>query len=276
MTDLPIDWNTLWKEIRSKKSWRTKTSRDWDDKAPSFAKRNINSEFTEQFIKHIKPDPSWTVLDVGSGPGTLSIPLAPMVRHITALDYSPRMLEILQQSAKDAGLHNITAIRCSWEDDWDRLGIKQHDVAIASRSLSVENLQAALKKLNDKAAKKVFIADRVGSGPFDPEIFKAVGRDFNPGPDYIFTVNILYQMGIYARVDFVRNERQKYFASRQEAIESCAWMLENLTENEKERLKHHIFSRLEQTGKKSWRLTRINPPQWALISWDREDLPVAE
>ena len=77
-----IDWNELWKQSRSEKSFQSKTVDDWDKKAPSFARRNSSSLYIEKFIELLDPDPSWSILDIASGPGTLAIPLAKKIKSI--------------------------------------------------------------------------------------------------------------------------------------------------------------------------------------------------
>jgi len=262
-----IDWDEMWRQSRARKSWKKKKSSDWDQRAASFAERNLYSPFVAQFMAHLQTEPEWTVLDVGSGPGTLAIPIAGQVRHVTALDYSEAMLGELNKQARAAGRDNITTVQASWTDDWQALAIARHEVAIASRSLSVEDLGGALRKLNAWAGKAVYVVDRVGAGPFDPELFAAIGRDFEPGPDYIFTLNILYAMGIHARVDFLTLDGGRTYGSREEALHSYRWMVDDLTAQEEERLAAYVDARLSQNPDGSWQLARQTPPRWALIWW---------
>ncbi|HIJ78441.1 MAG: class I SAM-dependent methyltransferase [Desulfobulbaceae bacterium] len=262
-----IDWNRMWQESRSEKSWQKKKSQDWDKRAAGFAERNLNSPFAEQFLAALQPESTWSVLDVGSGPGTLALPLARRVQRVTALDYSPAMLAELRNQAGAAGLDNITAIQASWLDDWDELAIGRHDIAIASRSLSVDDLAGALAKLDRSADQGVYIVDRVGAGPFDPDLFLAIGRDFDPGPDYIFTLNILYTMQINARVDFITLDHNRCYHSREEALKSYRWMVDNLTPAEDEKLIAYVDARLTKIDDNTWRLNRRIPPKWALIQW---------
>ncbi|MFA6465185.1 MAG: class I SAM-dependent methyltransferase, partial [Desulfurivibrionaceae bacterium] len=215
----------------------------------------------------LEVEPGWSVLDVGSGPGTLAIPLAGQVRRVTALDYSAAMLGELAKQAKAAGRDNITTIQGSWTDDWQTLAIPRHEVAIASRSLSVDDLQGALRKLNSWATKAVYVVDRVGAGPFDPDLFRAIGRDFEPGPDYIFTLNILYSLGIHARVDFLTLDSTRTYTSREEALQSYRWMVDDLTADEEKLLAAYVDARLSRLDETTWQLARQTPPRWALIWW---------
>ncbi len=270
MNPRDIDWNEMWRQARARRTCPGKGSGDWDRKADSFANRNLKSRYPEKLIEIINPEPSWTVLDIGSGPGTLSIPLAGMVRQVTAMDYSPRMLEILQEQAEKKGLLNLNVLKAAWEDDWDALGVPVHDVTIASRSLSVDDLEAALKKMISRTGRRGVISDRVGHGPFDPEIFRAVGRELSPGPDYIYTLNLLYQLGINAGVEYITLEKSRNFSSKEDALESCKWMLGAMTPEEEDKLADHVSTRLVRTGENNWRLDTQNPPRWAIISWEND------
>lgn len=264
-----IDWQAVWQESRSQKSWRKKKSADWDRRAADFARRNADSSFPGQLLSRIKPAAAWSVLDVGCGPGTLALPLAGLVREITALDYSAAMLAELKERARTSGPANIRTVHASWEDDWQALGIAPHDLVIASRSLAVDDLRGALVKLDNFARSQVWIVDRVGSGPVDPLLFKAIGRDFDPGPDYIITLNILHSLGIQARVDFITLGEQRVYASREEAADACRWMLGEITPEEEERLAAHLDRRLLPDGRGGFRLDRPHCPRWAVIWWDK-------
>lgn len=266
-----IDWNQLWQEARRAKSWKKKGKSDWDQRASGFAARNVDSPYVAQFLKKIQLAPQWSVLDVGCGPGTLSLPLAETVRRVTAIDFSAAMLAELRQRTEERGLTNLAAIQAAWEDDWEALGIAPHDVAIASRSLSVDNLEGALTKLDCWATRAVYITDRVGAGPFDPDLFAAIGRPFTPGPDYIYTVNLLYTMGIRAHVDFITLEAGRRYDSPAEALQSHAWMVDDLTPQESERLAEFVEERLRRHPQGGWELRRRVAPQWALIWWHKQD-----
>ncbi len=264
-----IDWALIWREGRQQRSCKSKGRKEWDRKAASFARRNRGSAYIDKLLPFIDVGSDETVLDVGSGPGTLSLPLAKRAKAITALDFSSDMLAELSSAAAAEGLGNITTVLAAWEDDWRSLGVAVHDVAVASRSLAVDDLGGALVRLNEWARRKVVITDRVGAGPFDPDVFAAVGRPFAPGPDYIITVNMLYRMGINARVDFIPAEFTEIFASRAEAADSCLWMLEELRPGEQAGFERFLTERLVAQSDGSWRLTRNHTPRWAVISWDK-------
>ena len=262
-----IDWNLLWQIAREEKTRRNKGAEDWDRRAASFFKRNARSLYNTKFIKLLKPEKSWTVLDIGCGPGTLALPLARRVKKVTAMDFSPKMLAILQKRARDEKIQNISTHTLSWTDDWEKEGVTAHDVTIASRSLAVKDLGPALEKLTRYAKKSVVITDRVGHGPLDPEAFKIVGRELKTGPDYIYTINLLYQMGIQATVDFIHIDKKPTYSSLEEAVNSHEWMFRGLTVDEKKRLKKYIQSITTTSDDGRVALHRKYVPTWAFIRW---------
>ena len=268
LTPTDIDWNLLWQQEKNKKTWKSKTAGDWDKKAASFAKRTSTSIYTDIFLQLLNPQPHWSILDAGCGPGTLTLPISPMVQKVTALDFSAKMLEILNHKAAEKNLQNISTLHASWEDDWQKLQIPIHDVALASRSLAVKDLRAALNKLSHHARKKVVITDRVKHGPFDPDAFSAIGRPLKTGPDYIYTVNLLYQMGYLPTIDYIHLEETLQYTSFAEAMDSYTWMFRDLDPIEEKRLKKYVQSITTCANDGSISVQRKHVPTWAYISWE--------
>ncbi len=264
-----INFQQLWENARSKRSWSNKEAKDWDKKASSFARRNINAPFAQMIMQRLPLQNSDTVLDVGSGPGTLSLPIAEKVSQVTAIDYSGKMLDILADQADKRGLTNISAVQASWTDDWAEKCIIAHDIGIASRSLNVLDLRGAISKLNDFSRKFVFLADRINPTPFDPEIFKAVGRSFEPGPDYIYTINILYEMQIHPQVEILELDRELTFTGYEQALESLKWMIEALTPDEESLLRKYLDEKGRVKPDGTLTIERSHPLRWALIWWKK-------
>jgi len=262
-----LDWNRLWKKAKQKKSWKSKKATDWDRKAFGFARRTAGSIYIDHFLRLLEPQPDWSVLDMGCGPGTLALPLAKQVRQVSAVDFSEKMLEILRDRAKKQGVANIRTYHCAWQDDWQQSGIGRHDVAIASRSMSVPDLREALTKLSRHARELVAVTDRVGHGPFDAAAFDAIGRTIQPGPDYIYTVNLLHQMGHLPRVDYIELEQELRYADYDEALQSYLWMFRDISSEEKKRLQKYLQSITTTADDGSVLVHRPRPVIWAFISW---------
>lgn len=264
-----INWADLRANALERKGWRNKGPAEWDAKAVSFAARNKSATYVDLFLDHLPLEPTMSVLDVGSGPGTLALPIAGKVSSVTAIDFSKGMLEVLNNLAADENITNIRTVHCAWEDDWQEKGILPHDIAIASRAMGVQDLAAAIKKIDACARKFVFLSDRVGATPFDPEAFAAVGRPFVAGPDYIYTVNILYSMGIHPNISILTLERELTFSSMEEALRSYSWMFTDLTGEETVALERYLL-RIIKKENDQLVLRRQSPPRWAVIWWAKE------
>ncbi len=264
-----IDWDKLRANALARKGWAEKGSDDWDEKARSFASRNKSSAYIDLVLSHIPLDSTYTVLDIGSGPGTLAIPLAKQVRSVTAIDFSRGMLDILEKMAHEQNVHNIDTIQCAWEDDWQQKGLQPHDIAIASRSMGVKDLTTALRKINDYGSRYVFLTDRIGSTPFEVGAFAALKRPFSPGPDYIYTLNLLYTLGIYPNVNVLTLERDVDYSSLAEAIKSYSWMFHDITPEETLALENYLKGKIIRSDNNRLTVRRDSPPQWALIWWEK-------
>lgn len=263
----PWDWNLAWQQARKQKRHDRSDNSHWNKRAVSFAQNARKSNYADAFLHLLAPQPQWSVLDVGCGAGTLAIPLAPLVQRVTAIDFSETMIALLNAQCIEQGLHNIRTSITGWEDDWDLAGIGMHDVAIASRSLVVDDLRTALAKIHSKARYQVYIASLVGDGPFDRRIFEAIGRDLDRGPDYIFVYNLLHQMGIHAEVRFVLNGGgTKVFGDIDDAVEKFHWMLDSVSAEEEARLRGYFERHLCKT-QGGWTLAYQHTVRWAVISW---------
>lgn len=262
-----IDWQMLWRQSRARKSWKSKDSREWGEKAESFAGRVRDSAFVDLFLKHIELDQDMTVLDVGCGPGTLAIPIARQVRQVTAIDYSAGMLTLLEQEADRQQIDNVRALTCAWEDDWAAMGIGRHDVAIASRSMNIVDLKGGLEKLDSHAASRVYVVERIAPSPFDPDAFSAIGRPFSSGPDYIYTVNMLYRLGIHPRIEQIELASEMRFANIDRAMQNYRWMFRDLTAKEERLLENFLRKRIVRQETDHIIIRRDHPQRWALMSW---------
>lgn len=266
-----IDWQQLWEQSRSHKTWKSKDARGWDQKAAAFASRMKESAYIDLFLKHLDLDDSMSVLDVGSGPGTLAIPIAGRVTQVTAIDYSEKMLELIDLQAKQAGINNIRTVHCAWEDDWAQHDISTYDIVIASRSMNIRNLTGGLQKLDHHAAGRVYITERIDPSPYDVDAFKAIGRPFKSGPDYIYTVNMLHHLGIHPRIDHIVLDRELCFDSMEQAMNGYKWMFKDILPEEEKLLEKYIAGRIIRTEPGKIVIRRDPPQRWALLSWVKSD-----
>ncbi|OPY68495.1 MAG: Mg-protoporphyrin IX methyl transferase [Syntrophorhabdaceae bacterium PtaU1.Bin034] len=263
-----VDWNRVWKERRAQASVPKRNVSFWDGRAVSFEKAASETDYADRFLSIINPMGHWTVLDMGCGSGTLAIPLAKRVKMVTAVDISPRMLSVVDERCKAEGVSNIVTIEGRWEDDWKDLGIRSCDLAVASRSMVVDDLRGAILKLSGVARRRVCIVTIVGDGPYDRRLFDAIGRPLDLGPDYIYTYNLLYQMGIHANVTFIDEKRNRMYKSCEEAVAAVEWMLGKRSCREEKRLRAYLMDYLVPING-HWGLSYERVVRWAAIWWDK-------
>jgi SAM-dependent methyltransferase len=265
---LGIDWNYAWQQRRQKRTSSKRNVSFWNGRAASFLKGAGETEYADKLLAIMQPEPYWSVLDIGCGTGTVAVALAPHVRSITAVDFSPKMLDTLQQRCMTLGIDNITCVQGRWEDNWDELGIGLHDITLASRSMVADDFVESIRKLEGRATEKVYITNLVGDGPYDRLLFDAVGRPLDIGPDYIYNYNVLHQMGVFANVAFIQEARNRIYDDPEDAFESMLWMLDDLQPHEEIVLKQYLREHLIRQND-GWRLSYDRVVVWAVLWWKR-------
>lgn len=262
MTFEDIDFNKLYVEQKKNSTFKMKSQEAWDKKAVSMNKRVHNSIYNDEFLSLVNIESCESLLDVGCGVGNLSLKLAGKLKEVTSLDYSLGMLEILEQNAKKSNLNNIKIINKSWYDSWE--DIPKADIVIASRSMEVVDMKEALQKLDKQAKKRVYISYKVGGSFLSDEILEVLQKDIIKKPDYIYVVNILYSLGINAKVNFVKSEgRNTIYTSKEEFIKSVSWSIEELSKQQIQRLEKYYDEVIKDKQK------TVDYVQWAVISWEK-------
>jgi len=259
-----IDWATEWATARGADP--RSGPEEWDERAPSFASHADDPGFAGQLLGLIEPGRSWSVLDVGCGPGTLAVPLARRTARVTALDFSPAMLVHLRERCRAEGIANVAPVLASWEDDWNALGIGPHDLALASRSLAVDDLGAALEKLDARSRRVACLCTSVGDGPRDRRVLEAMGRTVRPGPDYLYVYGQLRGMGICADVALLGREDWRVFESPEAAAADLAGMVPRVTADERARLLAFLRRSLTPCPG-GLRFPEPRTVRWAVIWW---------
>jgi len=256
-----IDFSRLYQEQTNLTSFKPKSQEDWDNKAQTMNKKIHNSIYDKQFIEKLHLDGVKSLLDVGCGVGNLSLKLASNLNEVYAMDYSKVMLEKLEENKNKKNLNNISIIEKSWTDSWN--DVPNADLVIASRSLVTQDAKESLLKLNQKANKKIALSYKVGSSFLSEEILDVMKRDIIKRPDYIYIVNILYQLGINAKVDFIQSENAN-IDSFEQLLNLLKWSIGDLKPQEVQLLAKFYLNTMSKKENKQEYI------KWALISWDKK------
>lgn len=250
-----IDFSELYKIQKNRSTNYFKTKSDWDKKAKSFFENAKTSVYADDFLKFVDFSGVNSVLDFACGAGALSLKAAKLTDIVYAYDYSPKMLEYLEQNAKILGINNIKIKQKAFEDSW--YDIPVCDIVFASRCLEVQDLKATLQKLISKAKYRVYMTFKVEKSFVDHEILKAIGKKVEPKPNYIYLINILAQMGYLPHVEYIKSPSCGKVLCEQDLITKVEWGLnENLSDNQKDALKIYF-----QSGEKAY----DNPMIWAFV-----------
>lgn len=254
-----IDFAAMYQEQKARTTFQPKSAADWDKKAANMNQKVFDSIYNKQFLRLVDTRDAKSVLDVGCGVGNLSLLLAKNVEHVQCLDFSTQMLHHLRQNAAKQKIDNITALQRSWYDCWD--DIAPADIVIASRSMEVRDMATALRKLHEKAKKRVYISYKVGGSFLPKEVLALLDKPVTPKPDYIYILNILYNMGIHASVQFIQSENKgRGFDSKEAFLQSVQWSVGNLSKAEEKRLSSWYNSKPRGN----------DPVYWAVISWAKQ------
>jgi len=99
--------------------------------------------------------------------------------------------------------------------------IAEHDIVLASHSLTMLDIKEAVSKMNDVAKRYVYIFTFAGAQIWDYNTIwpKLYSEKNQPGPNYLYLYNVLYGMGIYANVEITNSEYKQHFSSLDEAVE---------------------------------------------------------
>lgn len=202
----------------------------WSSRSADFAAK-VHSDDARQesleFLKRFEWSRDETVLDVAAGPGTFAIPLAGMVKEVTATDFSQAMLDQLQLQASREGVSNIRQLPGRWLD----LQLPgRYDTVLCLNSLGVisadehrqPHLARTLQKLADACVRRLIILIPHADSPLNSEMRQILKLDSVPLER--MRVGVLYfamvDCGMLPDLHIIKRPFRWTFASLEEARET--------------------------------------------------------
>lgn len=115
---------------------------------------NEKQEITQYLIDTL--DENDYVLDIGSGTGIITVPVAEHVEHVTTVDPNTSVLKELGQRRRNHNLENIETLNARWEDaDIER----EYDAAICSHVAHLLEPQPSFQKLQSHTSSTYLITN---------------------------------------------------------------------------------------------------------------------
>ncbi|HID8538904.1 TPA: class I SAM-dependent methyltransferase [Stenotrophomonas maltophilia] len=255
----PIDHSARYRQHLQACSFQAKPASAWDARAAQSSWKRRHDDYSEAFLDRLDLSDVATVLDVGCGPGLLSLPVAAQVSHVHALDYSTGMLDGLRAAIIRDGVSNVTPWALSWTDDWR--DVPRCDLAIASRSLMVPDLEAALRRLDAHARQRACITFATGPRAGVPELSELLDREWVPMPDHRYPINMLLDMGREPQVDYLPESVRDVAQDADGLVRQAVELFGALDADEEARVRAwHARSPQHRFGMAPTR-------RWAFIQW---------
>lgn len=202
-----INWKDAWNRMREERMRKPKISYDdafFKKSAQDFSRRIKSNDYefgrkVTQILSHMLEENS-DVLEIGTGPGTLTIPFATMVKKIVGIEFSERNTVQLKASLKDNDLHNVEIFQENWENVKNDEIKDKFALVVCSHFLwQVEDIEKLLKRMEHASKKYCAVIQPCGRDEIVKEIFeflcsqKYTGQ-FEPDADY-FAYVILREWG---------------------------------------------------------------------------------
>nr|WP_321350446.1 class I SAM-dependent methyltransferase [uncultured Methanoregula sp.] len=273
------DWNEIWK-LRQRQHEASKIPNDpthnWDRKENAERydanARSVYDDRVRTTIAALEISHDSRVLDIGAGPGTLALPLAPLVKEITAVEPGAGMVEILKTHAGREGIRNISCVQKVWEDVDLSLDLKApYDIVVASLSLTMHDIREALTKMDATASGSVHLfwfADM----PFWERMYADLmeplhGRPYYSGPKADCLFEVLYQMGIYPDVTMLPLEKEYRFKNREDMFAFFVKRFDAGTPQQERIVREYVTPRIREQGSE---VVISGNSTFAHIRWKKE------
>lgn len=229
-----IDLDEIWQKEQGWNAKR-KSGRKFDDEAELRFWEGLAPHYAERFNLyrdvyglgdwiHEKFGENQRILDVGSGCGNFTIPMAKYSRDILAVDFSPAMLRELSISLHKEGLTNVKPVHSKWEDFEEPYDA---DYVLSVNSLyRVCYMREALEKIA-RYGKKGFIIVRTLLKPYLYSLYDELSLNYRRNNDYMMMPMMFWNMGIHAEVSFTHYDKVLRYADWEAAEKE---MVEDLGE----------------------------------------------
>jgi 2-polyprenyl-3-methyl-5-hydroxy-6-metoxy-1,4-benzoquinol methylase len=199
-------WREVWEEMRKQRmrplrigydpEFRAKFAEDLSEMA-KYNNYECGRKATEALSDVL--DNNFEVLEIGAGPGTLTIPLAKKVKKVVAVESSEMAVKYLRRNMKESQVENVEILNENWLGVDVREIKDRFDLAVCSHFLwRVRDIETHLKKM-ETASNYCAVIQPAGRDSMVKEMWRKITGEsykgeFDPDADY-FAYLILRQWG---------------------------------------------------------------------------------
>lgn len=202
-----INWQNTWKEMRKERTGKFKISCDDDffKKSADCFYRQIKAndyEFGRKAVEKLSGiiNSDFNVLEIGAGPGSLTIPLAKRVNKVYSIEFSKKAVKQLELNLLEEKLENVEIINKNWSDLNDEEIKGKYDLVVCSHFLwQMQDLAKLITRMERASRSCCAIIQPCGRDETAKEVFEEVSNveytgQFEPDADY-FAYLILREWG---------------------------------------------------------------------------------
>jgi len=253
-----INWREAWKEQwHEHQKYKKNSDGHWNtiEAARTFYRmaQENNADRIRKILADFPVTPESRILDIGSGPGAVALPLATQAAHVTAVEPSECMVAVLHENMEKMGVTNITTVQKRWEDIDPATDISgPYDIVFASFSLDVPDIGAAIDKMRAVSSHHVFIYWFAGETSWDAasiELWPQLhGTEYVPSPGSDIIFSLLYNEGIYANIECYPFRHVYRFDSLEKAVDNFRSSFFIETEEQETILRDYLLPQLQKDG----------------------------
>ena len=254
-----IDWINVWKarKLRQLSVPHYRNSIDfWSDE------KNVRRLYLEgrkgrttlvmEQLGGMKIYPGAKVLDIGAGPGTLSVPLARRGCRVTVIEPSAVMVSALKDYQASEQVKDLRIIEKKWEDITVEELEGPFDIVIASYSLSMVDIGEAVRKMDKVCSGVVYLFWFLKPSPSSqvlhdlwPKVH-GVPYYYEPMADCLFMA--LFQVGIYPNFEILQSDHRHRYLTIGDATEDFHRRMDCTDERQDKIIRDHLRAKLSMVG----------------------------
>lgn len=250
MKELP-DWEAMW-ELNIRDIAARTTVDYWDLRAEDYFDmvRNSECQHGEEIRKFCFAESlanaNSQVMDIGSGPGALTIPFARHVQSVTAIEPAVHMVLKLEEHATEMGLNNIYPIQKTWQDVNISQFEKAFDLVLCCHSLwHFPDIVNQITRMNVASRGYCCIAGSFGKNEDSAYLYKTLGVREMEFDQFHCLFNLMNAKGMRPNVTVLPYETHRSPQSATASMEHVIQKYRPLVHRDSMAIQEYVQSRMK-------------------------------